>query len=334
MEPAMTQRLIMIGGWAEIYKKAKEVGFYLTVVQRKEDLELDELQFIDQIIMSPVSDKIVVDLVSTIHEKYPFNAVVSFQEFGVLNAALIKERLNLRGNPLRPVALTRDKNAMRQHMQEFGLPSIPFLHVKSIQDVVDFARQHGFPLILKPANGIGSLQVHKLHSEVEIEHAFNSIKSDAYAREIITNDFPELGVIVEGVVSANRRNFPASPVTRNSAGWGCATPKTRSSGNATGVRGKQAPWHLDRRGGLRPRGVSANPICFRRRVLQAMRLMSAVSGQPWHPDRRTAFDQVNGRLSAPLLSSLRWPAAPGPPTAVIGPLGIGARKLSFRPPQA
>jgi biotin carboxylase len=187
----------MIGGWTDVYEKAKSCGFNLTVVQRKEDIKPEDMKVVDQMISSPLGDKVVVDLVAAIHEKYPFDAVVSFQEFGVLNAALIKERLGIMGNPLAPVLLTRDKIRMREHLQASGIASIPFARVTSPAEVIDFARTCGWPIIIKPANGVGSLQVHKLFSEGEVEAAFHSIKRDAVTVDVIKHDFPEIGVIAE-----------------------------------------------------------------------------------------------------------------------------------------
>lgn len=191
------RRLIMIGGWTELYEKAKDCGFHLTVIQQKEDIKPQDIKVTDQIISSPMGEKIVVDLVETIHRQNPFHAVVSFQEFGLLNAALIQDRLGILGNPLRPVLLTRDKGHMREHMKAMGIQSIPFATVTSPEEVIDFAHQCGWPIIIKPANGAGSLQVHKLFSECEVAPAFNSIKQDFLTTSLIKHEFPDIGIIAE-----------------------------------------------------------------------------------------------------------------------------------------
>jgi len=191
------RRLIMIGGWTEIYEKAKACGFHLTVVQQKENITFEDFLIADQIISSPMGEKVVVDLVETIHRRTPFHAVVSFQEFGLLNAALIQDRLGILGNPLAPVLLTRDKGHMRAHMKAAGIQSIPFATVTSPEDVIIFARQCGWPIIIKPVNGAGSLQVHKLFSEDEVVFAYNSIKQDFLTTDLIKYDFPDIGVIAE-----------------------------------------------------------------------------------------------------------------------------------------
>lgn len=192
-----TTRLAMIGGWTDIYRKAKALGFDLTVVQRRQDVKPEDLQAIDQLVTSPLPDKAVVAIVEALHREKPFDAVVSFQELGILNAALIADRLGLHGNPLKPVLLTRDKCLMRRHLQEAGIASIPFIEASGAQSVIDFGNAHGWPIILKPANGVGSIQVHKLHSAAEVEGVYAGILADPVFREVAGLDFPDPKLIAE-----------------------------------------------------------------------------------------------------------------------------------------
>lgn len=193
----MTTRLAMIGGWTDIYRKAKDLGFDLTVVQRRQDVKPEDLALIDQLVTSPLPDKAVIGIVEALHHEKPFDAVVSFQELGILNAALIADRLGLHGNPLTPVLLTRDKCKMRQHLREAGIPSIPFIEASGAQSVIDFGHTHGWPIILKPANGVGSIQVHKLHSAAEVEGVYAEIMADPVFREVAGLDFPDPKLIAE-----------------------------------------------------------------------------------------------------------------------------------------
>lgn len=196
----MAQRLIMIGGWTDIYDKAKACGFHLTVVQQKESIQPADLRLVDRLITAALGEKVVLELVTALHAETPFDAVVSFQEFGLLTAALLQERLGLRGNPLEPVLLTRDKCRMREHMRDKGVPSIPYARVSDAVQVTDFARRAGWPIIVKPANGAGSLQVHKLFGEEEVAPALAAIAADAKAADLIRHDFPEIGIIAEKFV--------------------------------------------------------------------------------------------------------------------------------------
>lgn len=197
----MARRMIMIGGWSDLYEKAKNCGFDLTVVQRKQMTKQKDLEIVDQFISSPLSDKSIVDIVAAIHAHNPFDVVLSFQELGLLNAALIKEKLGLQGNPLAPVLLTRDKGKMRDHMKKAGIPSIPHAIVSNVAEVIDFGRNFGWPIIIKPANGVGSLHIHKLNSEDDVEVAFNAIRQDPTATRLISHDFPQMAIIAEKFIN-------------------------------------------------------------------------------------------------------------------------------------
>lgn len=192
--------MLMLGGWTSIFRKAKENGFDLTVVQRLHAVKPDDLAFVDQLLTSPLNEAGVVDLVAAIHRDRPFDAVVSFQELGLLNAARIAQRLGIAGNPLEPVMLTRDKAAMREHMKAHGIPSIPFAVVLHVEEAIAFGNAQGWPIILKPANGVGSLHIHKLAGPEQVADAFASINSDPIVVRLIKKEFPDLRIIAEKFV--------------------------------------------------------------------------------------------------------------------------------------
>jgi biotin carboxylase len=205
----MAHRLVMIGGWTDIYRKAKALGFDLTVVQRRQDVKPEDLAVIDRLVTAPLGDKGVVDLVELLHRHQPFDGVVSFQELGILNAALIAQKLGIAGNPLRPVLLTRDKCEMRRHLQGAGIPSIPFAEAGDAATVKAFGQAHGWPVILKPANGVGSIQVHKIHAAQEVDAIFAAIHADPVFREVAGLDFPDPKLIVEKFVEGREVSVEA-----------------------------------------------------------------------------------------------------------------------------
>lgn len=193
----MAKKLLMIGGWTDIYQKAKGLGFDLTVVQRKQDVKSDDLAIVDRLLTAALSDRGIVPLVEAMHREAPFDAVVSFQELGVLNAAVIADRLGITGNPLRPVLLTRDKCAMRRHLREAGIASIPFIEADGVDSVVRFGQEHGWPIILKPAGGVGSIQVHKIESPEAVAALYEQIVADPVFQEVTQLDFPTARLIAE-----------------------------------------------------------------------------------------------------------------------------------------
>lgn len=187
----------MVGGWTDIYKKAKACGFDLTVIQDRADIRPLDVEIIDQLMTAPRFAPIVVELADTLHQSNPFDAVVSFQETGVMNAALIGERLGLHANPLGPVLLTKDKGRMRAHLASTSIASIPFVVASSADAVIAFAHDIGWPIILKPLDGLGSHHIHRLERADQVEAAFATIKADYPATNPIAEKYmqgPEVSV--------------------------------------------------------------------------------------------------------------------------------------------
>ena len=193
----MNRRLIMVGGWTDIYAKAKEIGFDLTVIQSKEELRGSDLPFIDRVITCDMEDPLVPRLASFLHAEKPFDAAVSFQELGIVNAGIIGDQLKLAANPLKPVLLTRDKGKMRDHMERVRLPSIPYMVARDPAQVVAFGNACGWPIILKPAASSGSRQIHKILSPNDVTVAFEAILVDFPGIHPIAEKFiegPEVSV--------------------------------------------------------------------------------------------------------------------------------------------
>lgn len=97
------------------------------------------------------------------------DGVVTIYESYVLPTALIAEYLHLPGLPIDAAEACTDKYKMRQHFSKAAKKISPgFAEVTNIDDLLSFARNHQYPLILKPANLAKSLLVMKNDSEEEL----------------------------------------------------------------------------------------------------------------------------------------------------------------------
>jgi biotin carboxylase len=75
----------------------------------------------------------------------------------------------------------QDKWGQRLALSHAGLPSPPFALVESAGDVCDFARHHGYPLMLKPSRGTESRGVSRVDAEAQIERALSLARIAARA---------------------------------------------------------------------------------------------------------------------------------------------------------
>lgn len=137
-----------------------------------------------------------ISLARAVHALHPFDAVLSFLDAGLLSAASVAEELNIPGNPVRPVALTVDKLAMRALLNEHKLSPVAYRCCGSPGDVEAFLTETAAPIVLKPSRGSGSMGVTRIERRSEIDGAFERCRGGGTEPPIAEAyvDGPELSV--------------------------------------------------------------------------------------------------------------------------------------------
>ncbi|WP_337264558.1 MULTISPECIES: ATP-grasp domain-containing protein [unclassified Serratia (in: enterobacteria)] len=110
-------------------------------------------------------ERIVIDL-NSIH---PLQAIIAQSEFDILRAARLRKYLSIPGLWSDAAVLFRDKLIMKQVVGQLGLRVPCSAQAASYTDIYEFARHHGFPIVVKPRLGAGSIGVQVIHDEVELE---------------------------------------------------------------------------------------------------------------------------------------------------------------------
>jgi formate-dependent phosphoribosylglycinamide formyltransferase (GAR transformylase) len=78
-------------------------------------------------------------------------------EAHILPIARVREACTIPGTSVRTAWLCRDKPSMKQALREAGVPTAASAAVSSAAEVLAFAGQVGYPVILKPRSGAGAL---------------------------------------------------------------------------------------------------------------------------------------------------------------------------------
>lgn len=99
--------------------------------------------------------------------------VVSVNEYDLIRAAVLRERLQITGQHVASALAYRDKLHMRQAAATGDIRIPRFSSADSITDVVEFADLAGFPLVLKPRRGAGSEGIVTIRNQ-------NSLRSSAW----------------------------------------------------------------------------------------------------------------------------------------------------------
>ncbi len=95
--------------------------------------------------------------------------VIATQERDLERAAQLREVLGLPGQRLESVAAFRDKARTKAILAGAGIAVAPWVEIECAVDVIAFARDHGYPIVVKPRDGGGSVGLHIIRTEAELD---------------------------------------------------------------------------------------------------------------------------------------------------------------------
>ena len=97
------------------------------------------------------------------------------------------------------MAKIKFKSAMKEYYAKAGLPTARYHLVQGLDDALEFAHYVGYPVVVKPDNGVGASDTHKLSSDEELKR-FLLYKSTYH---------PDLSYIMEEFVHAEVNSYDA-----------------------------------------------------------------------------------------------------------------------------
>lgn len=111
-----------------------------------------------------------------IGRKKTIDRVETIDEPMVLPAAQLRQALALPGLTVKTATLCRDKSAMKEFLRSEGVPCAEAAAVSTAPEVLAFAERIGYPLILKPRAGFGSLGTYKVTQRRELDAALQKMR--------------------------------------------------------------------------------------------------------------------------------------------------------------
>jgi carbamoylphosphate synthase large subunit len=111
-------------------------------------------------------------------------------EAHILPSARVREACTIPGTSVRTAFLCRDKPAMKEALRAADVPCAQSIGTSSPQDVREFARHVGYPLILKPRDSAGAAGTYRAANATELE---GSIRASGVAdgRPVAVEEFVE-----------------------------------------------------------------------------------------------------------------------------------------------
>ncbi|MGW0393017.1 ATP-grasp domain-containing protein [Streptomyces sp. NPDC003042] len=165
--------LLMIGGWKALIDKAVKAGYDVSFLGDTHDSEWQdgtlERDCVQACHAAVVQISTCLVHARRMHAQRPFDAVVSFTEFGLETAAVVADALGVKGLGLHPVAVTRYKDRMRAVLDAHPDLALRWRLVHNGAELRDFWQEHGPDLILKPAAGVGSEGVYEINGARDLE---------------------------------------------------------------------------------------------------------------------------------------------------------------------
>ncbi|WP_066372138.1 ATP-grasp domain-containing protein [Herbidospora mongoliensis] len=166
----MSDRILVIGGKLQHVRKVRDLGLDVVHIQFPDEYDRVHSLYVDQAILLDYGDlDKVVPLAKALHEVFPFRTAVSQFELGLLPAARINAALGLTGESVDTVELLLDKWRMRRHLAAQGVSPVASAVGRSAQDVQDFVKAHGLPIIVKPIRESGSLAVFRIDDQAGVD---------------------------------------------------------------------------------------------------------------------------------------------------------------------
>lgn len=175
----MFNRILLIGAGNEgldIISKAKAYGLSVSHINQPGLFKERFLEYLDDVVIMDYSDiEKTVAYAKLMHQLNPVDAVISLSENALVVSAHVAQALGLKGNPAVSVEALKDKVKMRARLAEAGVSKLPFADIVQLKDLQTFADSHGFPMIVKPADGTRSADVYQVLSQQELASVSENI---------------------------------------------------------------------------------------------------------------------------------------------------------------
>ena len=128
--------------------------------------------------------------VRLIQEKTTVTRLEATVEAHVMAAAEVRERCGIPGTSVQTSFLCRDKPAMKEALREAGVPTAASLGSADSTEIIQFAEEVGYPLIVKPRDGAGAAGATRVDDRHSLMAALREFSVDQ-GRSVAVEEFIE-----------------------------------------------------------------------------------------------------------------------------------------------
>ncbi len=114
----------------------------------------------------------------------------SNNEYWLTRDARLRTEFNITTGPKLPdMAKIKFKSAMKEYYAKAGLPTARYHLVQGLEDALEFANYVGYPVVVKPDDGVGANNTYKLRSDDEVRWFIQSKDDTVYIMEEYVNGY-------------------------------------------------------------------------------------------------------------------------------------------------
>ena len=140
---------------------------------------------------SVVHEPSMIEAVRRVQARRPVNRLEATIEAHILPAAHVREACGIPGTSVQTAFLCRDKVAMKEALRKADIPCAASASAETPEQVREFVREHGYPVILKPRGGAGASGTYKCTNEAEVEEAIGEENLDRDGVSIAVEEYIE-----------------------------------------------------------------------------------------------------------------------------------------------
>ncbi len=111
-------------------------------------------------------------LLDGLNQVEPISAIVTLTEKAIPIASELSSRLQLPFTSSETIDIIYNKAKMRSILSSYKGFSLPYIELEDKNQLSNFIKKFGYPIIVKPKNGVGSIGVKKVSNDIE----FSDIK--------------------------------------------------------------------------------------------------------------------------------------------------------------
>ena len=181
------KRIVIFGTVLPVLKKAKEMGYETIVIDANPNLDKGGYADYFKCIEFNQYEE-CLEYIKAMN----VDGIVNATEFAVIMAAYVTEKLGLPGVEYSIAKRVKNKYEVRRFLKENGIESIPqFFEVSNIEILEEIKNEIHFPVIIKPAEGLGSLFVYKVNDYKELKEKCETVIEGSFNNKALIETYIE-----------------------------------------------------------------------------------------------------------------------------------------------